>query len=1676
MANVIYDSNGEPINYTEKGYDPITQTSKKKNKETVLPVNPANVFGGRGNVLDVSGTTNENAASFNLRGVEEQHSISNEDYDSKYGTGPLKSWEDIQKNRIVSQGNFSKFGVAVLGGLAKGIGTALKDIGYIADWTTYAKTFGLMDMESQGTISNTTDYISEAITAGVDENLKMYEDESDQSISGMLTKWSTLSSVLDSALGFAIPGMAISKVGTLAAKTISGTGKLLKWGAAIKNLTRTEKLANNLIRAEVGLQHIQKTMPILSRIANAGGSALLQGYGEAMWEAKDAKTAFMDKFAVSVFTNEKNITDINNMGEVQAQKVFNWNLLKSALNIGMFDKMNRTLGKGALKIKPTLANKMWDMAKATPMETIEEAGQEMFKMEAEYEALKGYESINKNSDLIKNLKDSGKYVGNLNSDFSKRFAQMLSTNQVIVSGIIGAITGPIQAGITRGYGSVDRFKKEVKEYEKQQAFIKDRDAVYASKEKFMQEMEKSALANKLVDASFNMDNEKSKRLVEKQVYTQEIVEHLAKGTFEHLEKVAEEHKNTDDHMSNLSKYIKELKPLISKYQTYENSTEVVNVAAGIAINKGHIEAFEDQVLAINSIVKDRRTEEENDKLKDLEEGLVNLHSQLAKEQENFDNITSRKYQRKLYISNRIKDDMAKALQTIDSAVTLRDLNSLKIAIPGIEESQKFQDQMKKVLDGTAASSFKAIKDNAKLKKESIKKTAKKNKEAAEENPEIEIEKETQELDKEVKDIPQGLSPKTVRNNTVISLLAYDDEAFDEEDLDAVLKQVNEEYAKESAGLKDETAHSTVLKSVIDKTINDYVHKFRIDIVKKKDLVQKEGQAISTSIASSIASMDDGRKKGAALALEIEKIDQALSMGGISEQDAAEARIKRGKLDNLRMTIGTKQSEYLKNLKDVIERHFGKPIQEAFPDFNSFVKYITDMTTEEFAFTNFTLLKDIYLTAFPTAQLAETYAESMGYTTDYGVPEDMPTLNMNSIVQESMKETMGDSNKSLTNVVEENLSDGEQSVVRDGTSSLAHLSVSYHVVTDENENTVLIDDSDPVRNLSLVLSPEDYQGGEVLTMEIEHDYKKKIALRERDGYTLYQQVKHNFVNEDGSVKDIKIPEVAKAWNKFKKANGIVGDEVLPEDFIPIVIKDKDGNTLGYMHQPNWINNLNISPEEKTKQRAIMRSKRRTVIDSIAKDKTATGKIRKKVIYLNKIGRYMGFVMNYAEKKDKANLAVKEDVQLAVITLKGGLMSNISPKHIMNFGIVSDWPKGISLMLVPIGVNSMGETLYHGEPLYTTPLSQELSTIAMACIRAYTHSDKDGKLNTQGLSQKDVNLINDVITNYKTYHGINITTAAGLQVALERFMYVYKQKGAFDLNIKFSRTKDTSANTIFSINPDTGEIHFGMAQKKTINKESMSTEELVDMMENLEDLFNEGKFMFNVNAGMMNNNKKVSIPTVDENGNVKTIAMKYNTFVKNNTETFLRGDKLANGKYTYTLQNIVEYDVDGYSPSSANPTVKKVTVKTKKTPTKKEKALIEVDEESKNVNDTVAYVNEVLATLGKGIVITKSTPVKDITTALSSTKLGKALYTAIQSDDAEGARKVFITMESYKAIYPITQEEFFKVLPKDMQTLVEDVYEVEGVNIDKIKHALKSANPRSLIQNMIDAEGFNNINRC
>ena len=116
--------------------------------------------------------------------------------------------QDVNTMRAKEQSGIAQGFNSVVGGIASGLATAVEDLSYIADFDNHIKALNGQDTWEKNWLAESMGNVKQ----GIDETLPIYRETSDTfDWSDPAFYWGSLKGVIDSAVGFGLPGGVVAK-------------------------------------------------------------------------------------------------------------------------------------------------------------------------------------------------------------------------------------------------------------------------------------------------------------------------------------------------------------------------------------------------------------------------------------------------------------------------------------------------------------------------------------------------------------------------------------------------------------------------------------------------------------------------------------------------------------------------------------------------------------------------------------------------------------------------------------------------------------------------------------------------------------------------------------------------------------------------------------------------------------------------------------------------------------------------------------------------------------------------------------------------------------------------------------------------------------------------------------------------------------------------------------------------------------------------------------------------------------------------------------------------------------------------------------------------------------------------------------------------------------------------
>lgn len=361
-------------------------------------------------------------------------------------------------------------------------------------------------------------------------------------------------------------------------------------------------------------------------------------------------------------------------------------------------------------------------------------------------------------------------------------------------------------------------------------------------------------------------------------------------------------------------------------------------------------------------------------------------------------------------------------------------------------------------------------------------------------------------------------------------------------------------------------------------------------------------------------------------------------------------------------------------------------------------------------------------------------------------------------------------------------------------------------------------------------------------------------------------------EDNDTIPVYIPNTKDqtTWGTLKKTVDF-------NENVPLVIKDKDGNKLFYLHSLDWINVDNV-------------------FGDIAKDKENLKKIRD---YIIKNGSYNSSIIERRNgtlfrTKDKKLINLSEAMPDPNLVIGVGYDKNGTIKIGDN-----EYQKGeVHVKFVQPGVTyaivKLNKDFTTAIPVYNEKIADSnikdkvIDSISAAITVFVKHKELTPRL--QAIKDTILNIDKDT----KEVKGYDVTTIEGLEDYLKQFINLYNTgKGTLG-DLMSEPTFNNGKRHLISTQK--GNVWFTIAgsRAKYISNSKTFDEDLASLKKTLSNMY------FQVNVNNLESNQKVTYFNVTSEGVTGTDSINYKDFVKQHTKTNVLSFEVSPDVWNYTVQ--------------------------------------------------------------------------------------------------------------------------------------------------------------------------------
>jgi hypothetical protein len=1310
--------------------------------------------------------------------------------------------------------------------------------------------------------------------------------------SGQVFNWGSLKSIIDSAVGFTVTGGGVGAgVKALSKGAVKGLTKLGKTMARTANTaSRMSRLGTKMERLDAYIGLIQKTKPGLFENIGAATSTVIVKSAEARMEGVGAYENTLMKLTPLIEDGRITQEDAEEYANIAANTAFEYTMMTAATDFIPMKYLFR--GKGLIS-KKLSAPTAWNQAKRymqnSYLEGMEEMWQEAAQMEGEYDAfVKLKEDLIKDEDLkaLKNLDlDPDQYP----ERWAERFGAFLGTSRALAAGTIGFISGPLQAYGMGQFGKKQRLKEEWDQYNRQQSKYQDNINMFRNEQKFKEVTKQVALSNEMREASQLLDDDVLASITEEVALTGIALDNFMNGTTDQLAEIIKEEgsENSVQLLSSLEKMNREFK----KAKRYANPNEMFLLNRAKDISERLIQHYnvkaQDQTL-------DEGTRKSYERAADKE------YNNLLDLKEEINTKGSKGNQLQLIEQEAYFNEMNQAVEAIDKAIDIPELEAIAAKFPELEKDVNDRINALRTIGSTGkkyTTSTKSI--NSQVKPQEVDETTegnhskiankKYNKTSLTKEESTEYGKSKELIDeKSIKEgaevLPNGRHKDNEGNVYTQNNMPVIPEANFKKMFNQNFIQERYNIASTAEGIDPVVASKEDVQDmydyyneVVDQVINPNELNKLMD-TKLSDLfkIARTREVIDTE--SNIVSGQDSKPEDPK-ATKI-KNDTIVEQAGnelldvLAERDSEDLMSQEEKAK-----ISRDEFERLKREQQALNGFIDALFDSGLDVLNDFRAIITELenatqrpdTVQKY----FNRLKIVY--ASLTGQIIDE-----DYNTFMGITEPDPVIESDSISPEKLNQVVNVTTKyvsptmnseKLQNIYLDEDVENIDSRNKTPATSIAYLSQDY-VWEYKGEKQVGRTTSNTTVDGNPILNPAKYSASTPITLEANEDYDGKIMLE--TGKLVNWQVMWN---------EYKLGD----WNKFLEEHKLSPDLTI-WDHYPITITGIETKELiGFVHDTAWVNKLNANDVVIEENRKALKEFRSKIIPKLREGIPFETTIAEKVIEINDDGVYSGFALNKnTTKLMNTAEALPDDLPIAtkVITELQAPGKKNAIDNVMNIDFLDNYFSGTSFVLVPLGIKE-GSMKYHAEPIINNKINNTQAKALRQAVEIFITQNPE--VNT-GL--------------YEAYNsqGIDLLERDGLKKVLKKVVRLYNSKDRQTLEELIIARNGKAEMGFIELKGE--EVHYGKSVPKVFKRNKTIDAKAFDQFENLV-LKN---MYFNISKDMINSTEEFNFVEVDpETNELIPYSGDYNTYVKQNSTTYMRSTKLDDGSYSSTIQNITRFDM-------------------------------------------------------------------------------------------------------------------------------------------------------------------------
>lgn len=464
--------------------------------------------------------------------------------------GQMRVGADNALRRAQGQSKGAQAVAAVVGGIGKGVLDIGENMSYMLDQSDTVNKINGLDTLSENWMSN----LAEAGKKKIDDVLPIYKQNNDPLSMDSGNAFSLLQGMVDSAVGFMVPGGLIAKgveEGLVGLRlTNMGMNSMRDLGVAEKLGVKFLQYAADSGKADEALQGMGKVYASVGKsLANGQvgeaakeiGTGFLSNYMEGKLMGLQSYHSVKEKLQPKIDSGELSEADVEQMAVSAGNKVELYNkgfLLNDMYKLRALFGARRAISDGIMsQFKDGAKLGLRAEAETFAEAKLKERGFKGFMKESFGSSLnEGGEEIGQNvlqSEAERQgLKEKDQDDKSQSQNWMHRWWDMATTSDSLSQGLMGALGGPLQYGLGKAMGAFTGDSKRQKEAEDHQQELLTHNLEAFKNSDHFNELAKAVKAQQ--DSVLNSDDALN-RVASARAFTDIAAENFKNGTVTHLE-------------------------------------------------------------------------------------------------------------------------------------------------------------------------------------------------------------------------------------------------------------------------------------------------------------------------------------------------------------------------------------------------------------------------------------------------------------------------------------------------------------------------------------------------------------------------------------------------------------------------------------------------------------------------------------------------------------------------------------------------------------------------------------------------------------------------------------------------------------------------------------------------------------------------------------------------------------------------------------------------------------------------------------------------------------------------------------------------------------------------------------------------------------------------------------